>query len=81
MTPERGDRANTCRKLTEMKKKQGMWTDLHSNITHSFQAQDGLLHTAHIGDVVLIRAQLSLLDPLINACDHVSGDVCSVIHT
>lgn len=50
-------------------------------MTHSFQAQDGLLHAAHIGDVVFIGAEFSLLDPFINACDHLSGDVRSIIHT
>lgn len=67
-----------CRQLTEMRREQ---KDLHTNMTHSLQAQNGLLHTAHVGNVVFVGAELSLLDPLINACDHVSGDVCSVIHT
>lgn len=65
------------RQLTEMtRKKRERFAH-----AHSFQAQDGLLHTAHIGDVVFIGAEFSLLDPFINACDHLSGDVCSIIHT
>ena len=80
MTQERGDSANKCRQLSETRGK-GEREDLHTNITHSLQAQDGLLHTAHIGDVVLVGPQLSLLDPFVYACDHVSGDVCSIIHT
>lgn len=54
----------------------------HRNaVTHRFQAQDGLLHPTYIGDMVLIWAQLSLLDPLIDSCNHLSGDVCSIVHT
>lgn len=50
-------------------------------MTHSFEAHDGLLHAAHVGDVVFVGAELPLLDPLINASDHLPGDVSSVIHT
>lgn len=50
------------------------------NRTHCFQAQDGLLHPAHVGDVILVGAQLSLLDPFVNARHHLPGDVRSIIH-
>lgn len=49
--------------------------------THGFQAQDRLLHSAYVGDMVFVWTQLSLLDPFINTCYHLSGDVCSIIHT
>lgn len=49
--------------------------------THSFQTQDGLFHTTHIGDMVFIGTKLSLLDSFINACHHLSGYVCSIVHT
>lgn len=80
MTQEKADSANKYRQLSEMRRKR-KGKGLHTNITHSFQAQDGLLHAAHIGDVVFVGPELSLLDPFINACDHLPGYVCSIIHT
>lgn len=73
------------RRKEERKSKQ-VWDEKKSishrhAVTHRFQAQDGLLHPTHIGDMVFIGAQLSLLDPLIDSCNHLSGDVCSVVHT
>lgn len=83
MAPEEGHCTNKYRQLPDMRKKKGKGKDLHTNkdTTHSFQAQDGLLHTTHVSDMVFIWAELSLLNPFIDACHHLSGDVCSIIHT
>lgn len=48
---------------------------------YRFHAYDGLLNLGDVGDVVFVGAQLPLLYSLIDSHHHVSGDVCSVIHT
>lgn len=78
MTGKRGDSTTRAgRRLTEMTTSE----QICASMTHGFQAQDGLLHTAHVGDVVFVGAEFSLLDPFVNARHHLSGDVRTIIHT
>lgn len=62
-------------------KQDAEWTLTAPVCNYRFHAYDGLLNFGHVGDVVFIGAQLPLLYSFIDSHHHVSGDVCSVIHT
>ena len=49
--------------------------------TYCLHAHDGLLHLGDIRDVVLVRLELLLLNPFVDADHQLPGDVSPVIHT
>lgn len=54
--------------------------DKSDNDTHRLLANNEFLHLLHLGHVVFICLKLSFPDSLIDAHQHLSRDVLSVVH-